>query len=164
MSKKKREVLLEEASTEIDAPLQIVVNKCYGGFGLSVEALKMYYELKGITPFFYSRIYDKDGNAEEYKRIKTSTEETGLSTHVVDTDLGPICSDKDLSDRKKCKYLSDSGIERDDPALVKVVKKLKKKANGKFAELHITTIPAGVNWEIGEYDGQEWVDEKHRSW
>jgi len=145
---------------------KVVVNKCYGGFGLSMEALKMYYELKGITAFFYVRDYEEDkrGTDQEYVQITSPADERGLYTIVVDTDLGPTCSDKDLNNRKKVKYLSDSNIERDDVDLVKVVKKLKDKANGRFANLHITEVPEDVNWEIGEYDGQEWVDEKHRSW
>lgn len=34
--------------------MKVVINKCYGGFGLSEKALKMYCELKGIT----EKIYD----------------------------------------------------------------------------------------------------------
>ena len=30
--------------------------------------------------------------------------------------------------------------------------------------LGIVEIPDGVEWEIEEYDGDEWVSEKHRKW
>jgi len=30
--------------------------------------------------------------------------------------------------------------------------------------LKIVDIPDGVEWEIEEYDGMEWVAEKHRTW
>ena len=53
---------------------------------------------------------------------------------------------------------------RDDPALVKTVMDLGKKANGKHAELKIVEIPDDVDWEITEYDGLEQVEEKHRIW
>jgi hypothetical protein len=28
----------------------------------------------------------------------------------------------------------------------------------------VVEIPDGVEWEIAEYDGLEWVAEKHRTW
>jgi hypothetical protein len=37
-------------------------------------------------------------------------------------------------------------------------------ANGTYANLKVVTIPGDVDWEIGEYDGMEWVAEKHRTW
>jgi len=55
-------------------------------------------------------------------------------------------------------------VSRDDPFLVEIVETMGKKANGKFAELKVVEIPDGVDWEIEEYDGQEWVSEKHRTW
>lgn len=61
-------------------------------------------------------------------------------------------------------YWSDQDIQRDDPALVQVVKELWEAANGECAELKIVTIPDDVDWEIEEYDGREWVSEKHRTW
>ena len=36
--------------------------------------------------------------------------------------------------------------------------------NGKHATLKIVKIPDGVEWEIEEYDGREWISEKHRTW
>jgi len=55
-------------------------------------------------------------------------------------------------------------IPRDDPMLVKVVETLGEKANGDFSELKIVEIPDDVRWEVKEYDGSEWVAEKHRTW
>jgi len=55
-------------------------------------------------------------------------------------------------------------IARDDPYLVKVVEELGPRANGDFAELKIVDIPADVEWQIAEYDGNEWIAEKHRTW
>ena len=58
----------------------------------------------------------------------------------------------------------DREVARDDPYLVKIVQDLKADANGKYAELKIVEVPADVEWEIAEYDGNEWVAEKHRTW
>jgi hypothetical protein len=36
--------------------------------------------------------------------------------------------------------------------------------NGDFAELKVVEIPDDVQWQIEEYDGKEWIAEKHRTW
>jgi hypothetical protein len=60
---------------------------------------------------------------------------------------------------------SDRTIDRDDPVLVQAVRELgSKRASSRFAELKIIEIPADVAWQIEEYDGAEWVAEKHRVW
>lgn len=58
----------------------------------------------------------------------------------------------------------DREIPRDDPVLVEIVEKLANVASGSCANLVVVEIPDGVDWEIQEYDGNEWVAEKHRTW
>ena len=53
---------------------------------------------------------------------------------------------------------------RDNPLLIKMIEELGVQANGRVASLKIIEIPDGVEWEIEEYDGWEWVSEKHRTW
>lgn len=60
--------------------------------------------------------------------------------------------------------LHDRMIDRDDPDLVSVVQELGLDANGEFAQLKIVEIPHDVDWIIEEYDGQEWIAERHRTW
>jgi hypothetical protein len=36
--------------------------------------------------------------------------------------------------------------------------------NSNFATLKIVEIPDDVDWIIQEYDGTEWVAERHRTW
>ncbi len=55
-------------------------------------------------------------------------------------------------------------LYRDDPVLVRVVQELGESANGRFASLKIVEIPADVQWDLQEYDGWEWIAEKHRTW
>jgi len=57
----------------------------------------------------------------------------------------------------------DRDIPRDDTFLIRVVEELGDAANGACADLKIVEIPDGVDWEIEEYDGNEWVAEKHRT-
>lgn len=58
----------------------------------------------------------------------------------------------------------DRDIARDDPYLIQTIRELGEAANSRFCTLKIVEIPAEVEWEIGEYDGLEWVAEKHRTW
>jgi hypothetical protein len=80
----------------------------------------------------------------------------------------------DLSESAEALYKEMAGITdadwysrnvaRDDPYLVKIVREMGKEANGGYANLRIVEVPAGVEWDIAEYDGNEWVAEKHRTW
>jgi hypothetical protein len=108
------ELTNEQLIEEIRGIRRVVINECYGGFGLSDVAESRYRELAGV----------------------------------------------DFEDDKF--YVSD--IARDDPLLIKVIRELGPAADGLHAELKIVEIPADVEWQIGEYDGNEWVAEKHRTW
>lgn len=55
-------------------------------------------------------------------------------------------------------------IQRDDPLLIQVVEELGERANGKYADLSVISIPDNIPWHIEEYDGNEWVAEDHRTW
>jgi hypothetical protein len=55
-------------------------------------------------------------------------------------------------------------IPRDDEHLIAVVELMGTEANNRFSELKIVEIPDDVNWYIEEYDGCEWVAERHRTW
>ena len=54
--------------------------------------------------------------------------------------------------------------KRADPKLIEVIEKLGKKASGECAELAVVEVPNDVDWQIEEYDGSEWIAEKHRTW
>lgn len=58
----------------------------------------------------------------------------------------------------------DRSIPRDCETLVQIVQELGKKADARYSELGIVEVPDEVEWQIDEYDGQEWVAEKHRTW
>ncbi len=90
--------------------MKIVINTCYGGFGISDEALKRYNDITG----------------------------------------------------KDIEWYGD--LERDDVTLIKLVEEMGAAVNDTFSNLKIVEIPNTVYWEIEEYDGKEWVAEKHRVW
>lgn len=126
---------------------KIVYNACHGEYDLSHAAVLRYAEIKGIT--LYSRGSSSDYTQyflcppEEYDRI--NAEETS-------NPIGP-----DRYKRSNEMYFSYSCIARNDPALVQVVEELGEKANGRFADLQITELPAGTLYRIDEYDGFEYV-------
>ena len=72
-----------------------------------------------------------------------------------------------LSEEARAKLNTDYAdkLERDNPKLVAIVEEMGiKAANGYLSELKIVEIPADVEWTIQDYDGVEWVCEKHRTW
>ena len=58
----------------------------------------------------------------------------------------------------------DFNIKRNDPILVEIVEQLGEAADGDYAKLKVVDIPDDVPWTIEEYDGAEWIAEKHRTW
>lgn len=103
---------------------KVVINRCFGGFGLSKAAFEAYAEAKGLNPGVWNEQWKYYEGGDFY----------------------------------------DHGIERDDPDLVRIVETMGDKANSGYADLHIVEIPDDVQWEIEEYDGNEWVAEVHRTW
>lgn len=56
-------------------------------------------------------------------------------------------------------------LKRDDPVLIEIVEELGLEAcQGWASRLKIVDVPPDVDWYIEEYDGMEWVAEKHRTW
>lgn len=115
---------------------KVVINRCFGGFGLSDSAVERYAELKGI------------------KLVKIIEERSfGGGSWYIDG-----IEDDDH-------YFSSYSIEdRDDPILVQVVEEMGEQSWGWASELVVVTIPDDVKWHISEYDGLEHVAENHRTW
>ena len=124
--------------------MKIVINKCYGGFGLSHEAMMLYFEIKGIP--VYPDVYPEDGDDASNQIV------TYWPVKEEDRVVGEVFP------------FSVYDIERTDPALVKVVEQLGDRANGYYSELSVVEIPDDVKWMIQEYDGIEWIAEEHRTW
>ena len=70
----------------------------------------------------------------------------------------------ELADLVMTSNFYDRDIPRDDAALIQVVEELGDAANGACADLKIVEVPDEVDWYIEEYDGNEWVAERHRTW
>lgn len=118
--------------------MKIVINRCWGGFGLSDAAIEALLNRKGIawekTPSKYAL-----GNSDYWAKGFCSEPEHQL-------------------------FVCDSTQDRSDPDLVAVIEQLGEDANTDSSELKVVEIPDGVDWEIQDYDGMEHIAEKHRTW
>lgn len=139
---------------------EVVINVCFGGFGLSAKATEAYLARKGKQAFWFvdardasGRLKLRDDNGERTGKVPTDDPDGAFLAYCYTTPDG----DEDS-------YFSAPDIDRDDADLVAVVRELGKDANGNYAELKVTTIPADAEWVIDEYDGNEHIAEKHRTW
>ena len=138
--------------------MKIVINSCFGGFSLSEAGIRKYAELKGLALY-----PDKD-------RYGFTCYWT-LPPEQRPPDLSAVWSELSLEVRHennrltKAARIYDRDIERNDPLLVEVVELLGSEvASGGCANLTVVDVPDDAAWEIAEYDGNEHVAEKHRSW
>lgn len=141
--------------------MKIVVNTCYGGFSLSHEGCLRYLELAG------KKVWLEEN--EKYKSIGPTYWLVPKEERVEDLsskEWHKLSLEQRIAHNEAQKgqtfYCRD--LMRDDPILVRVVEEMGEKANGSCASLDIREIPDGIEWQIEEYDGREWIAEKHRTW
>jgi len=117
--------------------MKIVINSCFGGFGLSDAAFEDLMTRKGVA-------WEKQVNS--------------YITAYDYYDAGHLEEDEH--------YLSYRQFteNRADPDLVAVVEQFGKDVNTSYSELKIVDVPDDVEWFIVEYDGLEHVAEEHRTW
>lgn len=121
--------------------MKVVINSDWGGFSLSDEAIARYHEIKGIP------VYPEKDNSYASMEITTFW-------------YIPLEEREENDDR----YFTEYDLDRSDPALVQVVEELGERADGGYASMKVVEIPDDVEWYIQEYDGFEWIAEKHRTW
>ena len=143
--------------------MKIVINECYGGFGLSKEACQRYFDLKGQQVWIE---VDKKFSALDMFTVWLVSPEKRLEIkegeefHKMSRDER---TDYNWKYSQQIWYQGDN-LTRNDPILVQVVEEMGDKAWGRYAKLAIVEIPDDVQWIIEENDGMEWVAEKHRTW
>ena len=122
---------------------KVVINRCHGGFGLSTEAFEWLIENRGWQVTEWEDGNPADGSAEVVKNEGDDTVVLGGYSLV--------------SSRR------DTGL-RTHSDLIDCIEALGSDADGRHAKLKIVEIPSDVEFTIEEYDGSEWVAEKHRTW
>lgn len=131
--------------------MKVVINKCFGGFGLSDAAYKKLIEL-GIP----CRPYNEQQRGSDGRFLPEPLNEGQVI--FVNSENSKYAS---LLGTYWDSFLSS---DRSNPLLVRVIEELGDSANGRYAKLKIVEIPDGTDYEISEYDGMEHVSEKHRTW
>ena len=133
---------------------RIVINHCYGGFGLSMAAIKKLHRKKSdvvrYSPF------------ENWCKHSEETSFSGKKKYIENAYNFPVV-------KKNNEYMVAT-IETGDlcrihPDVLEVVETMGKESWGRYSELCIVEIPGDIDWYISEYDGIEKVEEyTHRSW
>lgn len=149
-----KESTKENTTEKLENIRYIVTNNKYGNFSISEEARSRYLEY----------LMKKKNIKEE------TTEKLEKRYIVINNNYGSFS----LSEEAKSCYIETAGIkeeewyeiniQRDDPYLVQIVTELGERANGPNSVLKVIEIPGDVEWELKEYCGREWVEEKHRIW
>lgn len=144
--------------------MKVVINVCFGGFGISDEA--------------YERLAAWGVPIQKYVNQERGADGLYLPQPAND---GEVIFDRELTppgeafsdiywkyrDAKVSNRYWDAGWlseNRAHPLLLRVVEEMGEAANGRHSELKIVEIPDGTDYEIDEYDGNEHIAEKHRTW
>jgi len=137
---------------------KIVINCCYGGFGLSYEGVMYYAKLKGFQ--LYAYVEKQSDNASDGTIVPFEKGKGETPPLIYYATKGGLKNRNELN-----KFLwRENDIKRDDPALVKTVEDLGEKANSICSFLKVVEVPDDVDWEITECGGWEQVEEKRRVW
>jgi len=140
--------------------MKIVINRCYGGFGLSPEAVKLYFEKMNI-PIYVVQMKEKEDWDWDKPKEYTLLDKNKYNS------LFPWFTTKPLNDdgtMVEGSHFFIHNIERTDPILIDVVEELGEKSWDGTSELEVVEIPDGIGYYINDYDGLESIHESHRSW
>lgn len=137
--------------------MKIILNKCYGGFGVSNIAYELYANKKGLKLYPYW----KDYKSNMFHKCVDMYNNKNTIIYYFIKDYGEHIH-RDNINWNDLLYLDSE--YRADPVLVEVVEELGEDANGEYAKLVIVDIPDGLNYMIDEYDGIETLHEKVKVW
>jgi len=127
--------------------MKVLINDCFGGFGISTEG-------------FEWLIKNKNWKVTEFKDrgYKDETAQIVLSNSGK-IDMSPMGIEYYFTQSR-----SDNSL-RTNADLIEMVETLgSEKASGRFSELKILEIPDNVDFTIEDYDGSEHIAEVHRTW
>lgn len=145
---------------------KIVINACFGGFGLSETAYEKLIEW-GVPVRKYAKeqrdpetmLYAK--NVENEGEVIFDREPTLLGEDPLNDIYHRYKGKSRMSERYWDRWTDKN---RAHPLIVRLVEELGSVASGPYGDLRIVEIPDGVVWHIEEYDGREHIAENHRTW
>lgn len=141
--------------------MKVVINACYGGFGLSYKAVLKYGDYAGLNLCAYEYDYSTPITklaGRTYTRVNNL--DSAWPLYWTKKDLGERCTWEEMRNE----IVEFRVLDRADPILVRVVEELGHEADGKHSSLKVVEIPDDVEYIIDEYDGWEHVAEVHRTW
>lgn len=148
--------------------MKVVINRCFGGYGLSVKAILEIAKRKGLT--FFPYVIDWEKGNEVYIKADENCREFHFARYTT-VDNGPQVMFNDMKGEYNFGHFGYLAFDsyygdwsRTDPDVVAVVEELGERADGSFSALGVVDIPDDVRFTIDEYDGMETIEEVHRSW
>ncbi|MBS6168851.1 MAG: hypothetical protein KIC65_09595 [Firmicutes bacterium] len=145
--------------------MKIIINRKYGGFWISNIALEELMQRKGETICFYEMTFD---DSDKYTYTKTDASNNNLFVAAICNDFGDVFipeNDEQSDEFYKHIIRGNDWRWRTDTDLINlIVEKGSEFVSSPLSSLEIVEIPDDIEWEIEEYDGMEWISEKHRSW
>lgn len=139
---------------EITYPCEVVINKCFGGFGLSDEAMLWLHEhgmeeIRTPAKEYFGDDYKAEEAYKEFLEWKKNPDSHYFHTLFVD-DGATVLSYYSTDNR---------GDFRTHPLLIQCVRELGHRANGWAA--HLSIVTAFGPFTIEDYDGSETCEAVH---
>ncbi len=145
--------------------MKIAINTGYGGFSLSAKALKYMADKLDKPIYFFKLEGHPETKATVYVPITLEkAQEAWFGLCAFNIENPNSVTDLNEKYREYSWDFRPSKEDRTDPLLIETIEALKEEASGSNCELKIVEVPDDVDWIIQEYDGWEWVAEKHRTW
>ena len=132
---------------------KVVINACYGGYGLSPLAIYEICKRKGLDCYIY---VESTIDRRNYIKVSPSSKDFKRHNwHAFNKDFGNFMNSNGISYNEDLIELES--LPRHDKDLVAVVEELGDKANDYCAKLEVVEINSNL-YRITEYDGIESIE------
>lgn len=149
--------------------MKIAINTCYGGFGVSSDALKELIK-RGSKAVESTAVQEYYGASDPTSHLYR---ENWKKIYAADLAACNDAGDGYVTDRfGSTLYKNDVAYNlnrneefRTDADLIAVIEEMgSEKASSRLAKLKVVEVPDGIKWSLSEYDGTETIEEEHRPW
>jgi len=139
--------------------MKVVVNRCYGGFGISQGALVMLIQ-RGCTSVYSYPDEPPKNDKSGFWAMRREQRVELADGYFQDSVFGNSV----YKDGMVYNYSHDESA-RTDPTLIALIEEIgPEEVSGQLAKLKVVEIPDDIEWTIDDYDGMETIEESHRSW
>ena len=135
--------------------MKVVINRDYGGFGVSKELL--YRSIQENNSLVQTATSSNENWETNWKPLIEKYLDQEYKGYMA-CDEGPHLYDE----KNQILYSIKDDIKlRTNPDLIRLVEEMGDEANGNYAKLEIVEVSDGAEWYIKDYDGMEEVHETH---